>query len=119
MENEVRPLNAGELSALVLLSKRLSHGEQERFLRDLHNCTVWSATNDGSRLVFGLASYTRPTYDGQHAYPVEGLVTDADGADLVVCVYADHQDRLLELELIKWGNRPVIAPDWATFRVRY
>jgi hypothetical protein len=46
----------------------------------------------------------RLPYAGQHAYSVEGLVMDVDGTQLTVCVYADHQDRLLELELIRWDD---------------
>lgn len=116
---EVRPLTLGERAALVRMADKLPDAEREGFLRDIENCGVSSQTEDDSRLLFELRGYVRPEYKGQHAYPVEGVVKDADGAELTVCVYADHQDRLLELEVIKWGDASIQQPDWDTFEVRY
>lgn len=48
-----------------------------------------------------------------------GAALDRDGADMNVCVYADQNERLLELELIKWGDADILDPDWKTFRIRY
>ena len=44
---------------------------------------------------------------------------DIDGADISVTVYADENDRLLELELVKWAEGPVENPDWRTFKLTY
>ncbi len=115
----MRPLTPSERAALVRLGDKLPNAERDRFLRDLEGCGVSSQTEDNSRLLFELCSYVRPEYKGQHAYPVEGLVKDADGTELTVCIYADHQDRLLELELIKWGDAAIQRPDWDSFEIRY
>jgi hypothetical protein len=92
---------------------------QERigFLRGLENSQVEALSPDGSRLGFTLYEYVRPPYSGQHAYSREGCVQDADGEQVTVCLYADQNDRLLELELIKWSDNPIQAIQWETFKV--
>jgi hypothetical protein len=44
---------------------------------------------------------------------------DSDGTAITVSVYADENDRVLELEFVKWGDGPIVKPDWATFRLKY
>jgi len=36
-----------------------------------------------------------------------------------VSLYADHQHRLLELEILKWEDAPIQAPLWETLSVTY
>lgn len=119
MDTKVRPLTVGERAALVQLAERLPHIEKEGLLRDLEGCFVSPQTEDGSRLLFELQGYARPEYKGQHAYSIEGTVKDSDGAQMTVCIYAGHDDRLLELELIKWGEAAIFQPNWETFEVTY
>jgi hypothetical protein len=119
MDDKVRKLSAGELRALRLLGSRLPQAQKKQFLDDLQDCLITEATADGSRLIFTLRDYTRPTYRGQHAYPIEGVVNDTDGSQLSVSIYADPNDRLLELELVKWEDKPICDPDWSTFRLAY
>jgi hypothetical protein len=115
----VRTLSPAEREALIKLSAGMDAKAREQFLRDIETASVTSATADGSRLTFYLKDYERPKYRGQHAYPVEGQVKDADGSTLTVALYADHNDRLLELELIKYESRAVVRPNWSTFQVKY
>lgn len=114
-----RRLTDHEYSALIELSKRLGSDQQKQLLDDLKKCTVEEATKDGSRLLFSIDGYDRPPYKGQHAYPVEGTVTDSDGAELSVSLYADENNRVLELELLKWGDALIQKPNWDTFKVSY
>jgi hypothetical protein len=37
-----------------------------------------------------------------------------DGTSVSVDLFADENNRLLEMELIRWGNGNLQKPDWAT-----
>lgn len=115
----VRPLTDNEYKALRLLAQGLKPAERASLLADLENCSVEETTPDGSRLKFYLPNYDRPPYRGQHAYTVGGVMEDRDGDEISVAIYADENNRLLELEQIKWGEKPLVRPDWSTFRVQY
>lgn len=119
MDEEPRKLSEAEHRALIKMANQLPDVEMEMLVSDLKRCRVIADTKDGSRFLFLIDGYPRPAYLGQHAYPTEGVVKDVDGADLTVCIYADHQDRLLELELIKWTEQPIREPNWDTFAIRY
>lgn len=113
----MRTLTPQEHDVLVQFGARLPEEQRSRFLRDLKSCSVEERGIEGSRLVFELAGYSRPPYRGQHAYQVEGTVLDADGEDVSVYVYADENDRLLELEFVKWGDMPIKALRWESFQI--
>jgi hypothetical protein len=115
----MRPLTPQERDALIKLSERMPNDQRHAFLHDLENCLVESKVADASRLIFELPGYQRPPYHGQHAYPIEGLIFDEDGVDISVCVYADENDRLLELEFVKWGDAPVKSLNWDSFQILY
>lgn len=115
----MRKLTAGERTAIEALAARLSTDARKQLLLDLEDSSVDSVTPDGSRLRFHIPNYERPAYRGQHAYDAEGAVNDSDGKEVSVSLYADENNRLLELELIKWGEGPLISPDWNSFRVKY
>jgi hypothetical protein len=115
---QVRSLSVQELAALRRLVHELPAEDRSRAMVDLESSEVKSMAEDDSRLQFQIAGYVRPSYRGQHAYPVEAVVTDEDGAQVTVCLYADHQDRLLELELIKWGDTPLKRVRWETLEIR-
>ena len=67
--------------------------------------------------MFDLSGYLRPPYRGQHSYPSEGKMRDRDGAEVTVVLYADENDRLLELEFIRWGDGDLIGPDLSTIEL--
>ena len=120
-----RPLTIGEHEALLLLSSRVTTNKtRQQFIRDLVNCQVEDVLSDGSRLSFHLSAYDRPKYKGQHAFedsegrPVEGIVMDRSGEELDVWIFADPNDRVLELELAKAGPEMALNPDWETFRLK-
>jgi hypothetical protein len=113
----MRTLTPQEQDVLFQFGASMPEEQRRRFLHDLENCRVAEQGVNGSRLIFELTGYSRPSYRGQHAYPVEGTVLDYDGTDVSVYVYADENDRLLELEFVKWADSPFTALKWETFRI--
>jgi hypothetical protein len=87
-------------------------------------CSVEERVPDGSLLAFNIPGYERPAghkqspYRGKDRFPVEGLMKDADDAEIFVYLFADVHSRVYELELDKQGVGSVIKPDWSTFRVK-
>ena len=76
---------------------------------------------DQSRALVGfvVAGHARSEPPGDHPYPVEIEVPDADGEALSIILFADGDGRLLQLEIIRWDDEAVTAPNWhqATFAV--
>lgn len=121
----MRALNDSERHVILALAGELKVAEErDQLLEDLENCEVDEATTDGSRLEFFIPQYKRPVGHRQGAYrakdgfPVEGVVNDADGAEIDVSLFGDANNRLYELELVKLIGGPVIKPDWRTFKVK-
>ena len=114
-----RKLSSEEDQAVRLLANGLNEAERQQLLADLSSCTVEQVTKDGARLQFAISGYQRPEYHGQHSYSVGGAMEDADGTEVGVSLYADENHRILELELIRWGDGPLLKPDWNSFRVQY
>jgi hypothetical protein len=48
---------------------------------------------------------------------VYATVRDADGEHLSIALYADQNDRLFELEFIRFAEGTLISPDWSTLSV--
>jgi hypothetical protein len=113
----MRELTVREQAFIEAIAKLLADDDRRRLLMDLSLARANSETPDGSRIVFALAGYDRPTYRGQHPYPAEGKMRDRDGADITVMLHADESGRLLELEFIRWADGELIAPDWSTLQV--
>ena len=67
---------------------------------------------DGGRVMFEIEGYSRPRYRGQHSFGVPGKLYDADGTELAFDLFADEFGRLLELEIVRWGEGGLVAPDW-------
>jgi len=109
-----RQLTNAELDVIRLMAEKLRPDRQRRLLADLGLATAEAATQDGSRIIFDISGYQRPPYRGQHSFGVEGELLDKDGAKLSLDLYADENDRLLELEIIRWGEGNLIDPDWET-----
>lgn len=91
--------------------------ESRSILSDLSNATLEEANEDGMIVSFSLQGYSHPKLDGQRAYNVEGSVQDKDGSQLNLALFSDANGRLLELELIRYDEGPVIEPDWTTLRL--
>lgn len=107
-----RALNVYEAAVIRKVADRLPEHDRAQLLKDLMHAFVEEELADGSRITFGIDSYVRPPYRGQHSFGVEGTLNDKDGASISVDLFADENGRLLELELIRWGHGDLIDPDW-------
>ncbi len=98
------------------MAKCLDGADAAQLLSDLDAATVSEEVAGGSQVSFSIAGYHRPESPGQHQYPMEGSVMDADGVEIEVLLFADGNNRLIELELIRWGTSEIIGPNWDTFK---
>ncbi|WP_444957145.1 DUF6984 family protein [Microbulbifer sp. ZKSA002] len=105
-------LTNNEQNLIFKVSCQLNQKEGEQLRADLENAYVEYRAPDGAIVKFGIAGYERPRYRGQHLYGVEGKMADKDGEELCVLLYADENNRLLELEIIRWDESDLIDPKW-------
>lgn len=109
----MRPLTPTERALVDAIVKALPCAQRRSIEADLEKSQVEDVNGTGSSLVFTIDGYARPL-SGQHAMPVEAELRDDDGAELSVTLYADKNDRLYELEIIRWGDGPIMKPDLST-----
>jgi len=114
----MRPLTHEENALIANFASKLDEAERVQLLNDLKNASAIPGTPDGSRILFSITGYERPPYRGQHPFGVEGRMLDSDGAELSVLLYADENNRLLELELIRWDSTDLLGPRWETLRLQ-
>lgn len=113
----MRPLNVNEKNLIARFAEKLNAPERERLLDDAAQATAKEVTPDASRIMFEIAGYHHPPYRGQHSYGVDGKMLDSDGVELSVCLYADENGRLLELEFIRWDPNDLQSPRWETLEI--
>jgi hypothetical protein len=113
----MRKLTRQERSLIASIAEKVGGSTGRQLLTDLESARVSSETPDGARVTFDIPDYERPPYRGQHPFSVEGKMLDGDRAELSVLVHADENDRLLELEFIRWGEGDLIGPDWDTLKL--
>ena len=111
----MRDLSELESNLISLLADALPPDVSQRIKADLRIATVIEELPDRSMVTLQLAGYTRPPRCGQRRFPVEGKMLDKDGALLHALLFADTDDRLLELEIIRWDMAGLIEPDLGTF----
>ena len=86
---------------------------RQTLLDDMAGATAEVFATEGAlRIVFYIKGYERPPYRGQHSFGVEGKLNDSDGELLTTDLFADENDRLLELEIVRYAYGPIKAPDW-------
>lgn len=79
--------------------------------------------DDKHILAFHIPNYSRPKYQGQHALmskdnlTIDGVVPDALGDDVYVWPFADHNNRILEVELNNFTETILFPLDWNNFRL--
>lgn len=112
-----RSLTETEVALIRQVAQRLPPDEQRQLLDDLVRAQAEPVTPDGARIVFDISDYQRPPYRGQHSFGVEGELRDKDGTRLSFDLFADENGRLLELELIRWGDGNLIDPDWSSLEL--
>jgi len=110
-----RPLHAHERRLIEGVADVLPDALAAQLRADIDD--AMAVDEGGAHVGFVLAGPARPTPFRDQPYPVEIEVPDADGEALTVILSADEQDRLLQMEIIRWDDDPVIAPRWdeATF----
>jgi hypothetical protein len=113
----LRALTTNERSIISAIAQELDAPDRIQLLADLENATARTVATDGSLIEFEIAGYARPAFRGENPFDVEGRVLDNDGAELLVLVHADHNGRLLELELVRFERGEVIGPDWSTLQL--
>ncbi|WP_408495205.1 DUF6984 family protein [Paraburkholderia sediminicola] len=113
----LRELTDGERAFVRGIASRLDAKEREELLSDLERARAEPTLDDGSLILFHIEGYQRPPHIGQHTFPFEGRVLDADGAEVCVLLFADPGNRLLELEFLRWGDGGLQGPDWTTLQI--
>jgi hypothetical protein len=108
-----RPLRDAEKTIIRRFAEMLPVEHQRQLLSDMENATAESLVDDDSLVAFYLYGYQRPAQKGLRQYAVEGRVADRAGNQLTVCLYADGNDRLCELEVIRWDTTAKIDADWS------
>lgn len=112
-----RPLSDAETRAITQVAEKLAPERRRQLLIDLAHASAIEATEDGARVEFEIPGYQRPPYRGQHSFGVSGELLDEDGTKLSFDLFADENDRLLELELVRWGDGSLVGPKWETLRL--
>ncbi len=110
-----RPPTEIEKNVIRQVAKRLEPDVRRQLLDDLDRSEVEEETPDGSRRIFHIADYSRPS-GGQHSFGIEGQLVDKDGAQLTFDLYADPNGRLFEFELVRWEEGSIIDPDWSVLK---
>ncbi|HZZ04843.1 DUF6984 family protein [Paraburkholderia sp.] len=112
-----RKLTDEEKSFIREVAARLDPEDEARLTHDLANAHAEPMLDDNSLILFHIDGYQRPQERGQHTYPYEGTLKDADGAVVDVLLLADAADRLFQLEFLRWGDGPLKKPDWTTLKI--
>ena len=107
-----RALIEAEQTAIRRVAERLPDIERKQLLDDLMHAVAETVIPDGSRVMFDIQGYERPLYRGQHSFGVQGELVDSDGSKLAFDLFADENGRLLELEIVRWGEGDLRNPDW-------
>jgi hypothetical protein len=114
---QVRPLTNDERGLIEAIVDALPTSLRRLVALDLGSSMIEQVNPGRSRFVFHIDGYERPAYRGQHPVPVEGTMKDQDGAELHVLLHLDENDRLLELEFVRWVGGPVLGPLWPSFEL--
>lgn len=106
----MRNISFFEKSLIEGVARRLPSVDASVLVNDLARASAEDSFADRAKVAFIIEGYDRPAYGGQHRYPVEIRLVDADKSDLTAVLYADENNRLFELEIIRWDGGGVIAP---------
>lgn len=110
----MRALNLREVKVIEDCAALLPQERGGGLIDDLRVAVVKREAENGGLVEFEISGYERPLYKGQHSFGTEGRVSDVDGADVWMTLYADGNDRLLELEFIRWDGKEIQELQWET-----
>jgi hypothetical protein len=112
-----RPVTETESALVRRMAERLPEAMRAQVLSDLNDAEVEPFNQDDSIVRFHIRGYVRPPGVGRETLPVAGKAVDRDGAYVEVALFSDENGRLYELELIRYENGNLIAPDWNTLEL--
>jgi len=97
------------------LAETLPEPQRSQITRDLARATAEPLNEDDSVIRFEIEGYQRSSLIGR-TLSVDATATDSDGAHLNIILFTDGSGHLFELEIVRFENGGVIAPDWKTLR---
>jgi len=119
----MRKLSDLEYRAMLLIASSVKDlAQREQLVSDLKKSAVEEHSN-GEILAFHIQGYSRPEYTGQHefqsvdGFPLEGKVADADGNEVAVWLFADTNNRILEIELNNYTGDIPFPVSWDKFKL--
>lgn len=105
----MRALNDLERGIILAFAERMESKAANGLMEDLNLASVRETRSNEECIIFELRGYERPPYRGQHSYPVHADLMDGDGAQIDVILYADANNRLFELEFIRWEDGDLVG----------
>ena len=108
-----RPLTETENMLVVRMAAKLPDRQRVQIIADLEHATAEPLNDDSSIVRFEIVGYQRAPSIGRHT-SVDGVAKDGDGAHLNVILFTDQNDRLYELEIVRFENGAIVGPDWTT-----
>lgn len=109
----VKNISDTERHLIAYVASMLPPDEREDLMRDLDISHVARRSEDMQLVRFEIDGYTRPDYIGQRPYSAEAILKDVDDAELLLIIFKDQNQRLLELEIVRFDGgalqRPVLS----------
>ena len=90
---------------------------QELILEDLQIAQIKECASNRSWIILAIPGYERPIYQGQYTVEVEGKLLDKDGTEVSAILYVDENNRLYELEFVRWDANELIDLQWSTLEI--
>jgi hypothetical protein len=111
---DVRPLTDVEKRVVRWFAEHVGESQRRSLLSDLDQSSAEEIHDEHLTIRFHIDGYPRPSYRGERPLPVDATVSDADGVRLAVILAADEDERLFELQVLRFEPGPVLGPNWAT-----
>jgi hypothetical protein len=108
-----RSLTETEKMVISRMAETLPDSKRSQIVADLARASAEPMNDDGTIIRFEIPEYQRPPQTGGRV-TVDGKVKDRDGAHLDVILFTDENDRLYELEVVRYEVGKVMEPDWTT-----
>jgi hypothetical protein len=106
MDSEFRELTAREMGLLEKLLDAAIHGRDELRTQLIH-VKAKQIEDDGTLDLQCNGGIPAP---GKYLPVAEGIIKDADGADIAVMLHLDKGGFMSMLEIIKYDGSPIIKP---------
>lgn len=113
----MRALSDAEKSLISRMAEKLPEKTRSQIMNDLSNAAVEFEYDKGSIVVLKIAGYERPADQSLKPFAVDGLVKDTDGEKIDVILHGDVNERLFQLELLRYAKGDIIGPDWNTLQL--